>query len=1228
MAIELIEANLGLKGEKGSRGVSIVDTVLREDGHLIVTYEDGIVKDTGLTAFVDASKYALTAKESANASQKSADASKTSAAESAESATKSDKSAEGAKASADKAATSEANSATSATASAESAKGASTSESNASTYANNAKKSEDASKLSETNAKASETTSAENAKASETSATNAKTSETNAGASATAAAESATKAATSEANAKALEESYTTSAANAEKSATAAKTSETNSAKSASSAEASSASSKDMASLAQKWASSAESPDGLEDTDSSTGKTQSSRMWALFSKTKAQESSTSATSAKTSADTATVQASTSTTKAKEASSSATAAATSASNASDSAKAAKASETASEASATKAKTSETNAGNSESNSLQYKDSALESKTASETSANNASKSEINAKASMNSAANSATSANTSATNASTSAEHAATSETNAKQALIETQKIQKEVESALTKVTGVAKYAGSVNNYSELPDSGMNTGDVWNIVNADTEHQIKAGDNVIWNGTAWDNLSGFVDLSNYPTNADVAKAVVDTTYSGDTITFIHKDGTKSTATIGDTSHATQADQDGDGNVITETYYKKSDASTIHQSFQNQINAKQDKLTFDTAPTADSNNPVTSGGIKTALDGKASTADVDKKISKDSIGSTVNEDNPLSTQVPSEKAIVTYVKGKTDAINTTLETKANKSDIPSAVTVDSELSSTSTNPVQNKVIKAVLDNKAPLKFGNTTLTTNSSTNSLQITSGEGGVGISGGCIRIAPVERDYISLVGNGSDMPNSTASGIMLQHKTYDTVSKNTKDYALTFENDQLNYRDSSGAKPIATEDYVNTNLSGKANSATTLKGYGITDAKIEDGTITIGENTITPITSHQDLSGYLTSKNAANLYLGKSDNAVSATKLQTARKINGVAFDGTADIAAPWSQNKTAQTIDLTASTYDQDTWYPVVISSANICVLMEYVCYTWLYESGKPSWSTHNQGFSTIVDVCVRNSRWGEFIGEYYNKHNTNSFCKNNVPPAIFTIDTKYLNGAVWYLRGGGKYNLFTSDTVTWRVVTAQTTINGSGSDAQVVAPTKTRPTPSITNSMVTSDMLQTVATSGSYTDLTNKPTIPDKVSQLTNDSGYVTKTALSQALTGYVPLDWSNITKTPLLSNVIDTGDITLAQPYTNFDYLLICSSKQDTSYRSIQLLSKFELDFMLNELQHSKILLVSGPDNYWFINGKTSTSTVLKGAGDTYGSIVQIYGIKINN
>lgn len=44
-------------------------------------------------------------------------------------------------------------------------------------------------------------------------------------------------------------------------------------------------------------------------------------------------------------------------------------------------------------------------------------------------------------------------------------------------------------------------------------------------------------------------------------------------------------------------------------------------------------------------------------------------------------------------------------------------------------------------------------------------------------------------------------------------------------------------------------------------ISGKADKATTLAGYGITDAKIDKGVITLGSNTIVPLTTHQDISG-------------------------------------------------------------------------------------------------------------------------------------------------------------------------------------------------------------------------------------------------------------------------------------------------------------------------------------------------------------------------------
>lgn len=47
----------------------------------------------------------------------------------------------------------------------------------------------------------------------------------------------------------------------------------------------------------------------------------------------------------------------------------------------------------------------------------------------------------------------------------------------------------------------------------------------------------------------------------------------------------------------------------------------------------------------------------------------------------------------------------------------------------------------------------------------------------------------------------------------------------------------------------------ANKKYVDDSVSGKANAATTIAGYGITDAKISNGTITLGSNTITPLTS-------------------------------------------------------------------------------------------------------------------------------------------------------------------------------------------------------------------------------------------------------------------------------------------------------------------------------------------------------------------------------------
>lgn len=88
----------------------------------------------------------------------------------------------------------------------------------------------------------------------------------------------------------------------------------------------------------------------------------------------------------------------------------------------------------------------------------------------------------------------------------------------------------------------------------------------------------------------------------------------------------------------------------------------------------LNSYQTKLKFDMIPTAGSFNPVTSDGIRKAIDEK--TVDLSNYYTKTQVNTAVS-------------AAKTEIEGK----------------IPK---VDASLSTTSENPVQNKVIKAELSN----------------------------------------------------------------------------------------------------------------------------------------------------------------------------------------------------------------------------------------------------------------------------------------------------------------------------------------------------------------------------------------------------------------------------------------------------------------------------------------------------------------------------------------
>ena len=62
----------------------------------------------------------------------------------------------------------------------------------------------------------------------------------------------------------------------------------------------------------------------------------------------------------------------------------------------------------------------------------------------------------------------------------------------------------------TALGSVYEYKGSVANYTDLPKSGVDKGDVYNVENG--WDLYAAGTNVAWNGTSWDPLGGTFDVS--------------------------------------------------------------------------------------------------------------------------------------------------------------------------------------------------------------------------------------------------------------------------------------------------------------------------------------------------------------------------------------------------------------------------------------------------------------------------------------------------------------------------------------------------------------------------------------------------------------------------------------------------------------------------------------------------------------------------------------------
>ena len=152
-----------------------------------------------------------------------------------------------------------------------------------------------------------------------------------------------------------------------------------------------------------------------------------------------------------------------------------------------------------------------------------------------------------------------------------------------------------------------RYKGTVANYAGLPTENQAVGDVYNVEAADSTHNINAGDNVAWNGTAWDNLAGIVDLSgkvdkvegkglsteDYTTDEKTKLSGIETGAQVNVIESVKVDGTALTI---DANKAVDIDLSGKVDVVSGKGLSTNDYTDADK-------AKVDALTYATSTDID-------------------------------------------------------------------------------------------------------------------------------------------------------------------------------------------------------------------------------------------------------------------------------------------------------------------------------------------------------------------------------------------------------------------------------------------------------------------------------------------------------------------------------------------------------------------------------------------------------------------------------------------------
>ena len=171
--------------------------------------------------------------------------------------------------------------------------------------------------------------------------------------------------------------------------------------------------------------------------------------------------------------------------------------------------------------------------------------------------------------------------------------------------------------------------------------------------------------------------------------------------------------------GTAAAATKATQDSYGNVIVTTYARKSDLSGYVKTINNQepdangnINISTGgagtgpNITVDSTLSSTSNNPIANKAVYAAVNNKLDKTGIAAYATRDSSGNIITDTYAKKSEV---SGVVKSVNNIAPDSNGNVTITVSGGGTGTNITVDSVLSSTSTNPVQNKVLYAALNNK---------------------------------------------------------------------------------------------------------------------------------------------------------------------------------------------------------------------------------------------------------------------------------------------------------------------------------------------------------------------------------------------------------------------------------------------------------------------------------------------------------------------------------------